>query len=1016
MNIKKFPVVKHCMIVAAVCVCSLTVAFFMTAEGFEAYSDTYTEYTEGITEGAIYFDESTGTITDCDETVTSAAIPEEINGVKVVKIGEDAFKNCENLENIEFPETLQTIESSAFYNCHMLQRLYIGKNITDIKDTFDQCSSLISIDVDTANKEFCSEDGILFNKSKDTIIKYPASKPDTKYLIPDSVSAIGSAAFSYCRYLEEITIQHTVKEMGDHSFAFCKVLDNVVIPASVKNLPTYAFYYCDGLKKITISEGITSIGKYAFGTCNSLTGVVIPESVITIDDGAFSHCASLGEITIPSTTKNIGVFAFHDCPNLEFLGEVNSAAEKYAASNNIVFISSQMVKYEIADGYIYFDKSTGTVKDCSINATSAVIPNQIANITVKSIGKCAFDSCKLLTNVTLPEGIITIEDEAFDNCSALTEITIPVGVRNIGANVLRNCYSMTDIMVAEENQNYASENGVLFDKAKKTLIQYPDAKNGTGYEIPEGIATIGEGAFSNCKLLEKVTIPGTVEKIERSAFASCVNLKQAEIPDSVISIGAYAFDACSSIAYLKLSNNITEIPENMISQGFALKELHIPQKVHIIRSRAFEYCQSLKNVEIPDNVVNIGSRAFGNCSCLEAAIIGGSAVYFANDVFINCTGLTIYGEPDSKTESYAVNSGFSFKPISDADISVGSEKKHQMIKVETNFNKVYGSDDFALDASAQTHLEYESSDPSVAEVSGDGIVSINSAGTVTITVKAEETEQYEGASSKVTIAVAKACQPSYAGTASYTKTYGAAPFEISIPAKTKVDFATSNPSVAAIYKISDTKATVKIKSGGTATITAKAAENENYKSKEYIIKVNVNKASQSITCKSGITKSFAVNSYFYLNAKAKTKLTYKSSNSKIATVSSSGKVIMKNPGKVTFTVYAASTGQYKGTTKKVTFTSNLKKPALTAKAYSGRKIKLTWSKVPGANGYKVYIYDKSKKKYICRLNKKSSVKSVTHQGLKAGKTYIYKVRAYRMVNGKTVYSPYSSVRKATARK
>lgn len=1016
MNIKKFPVVKHCMIVAAICVCSLTTAFFMTAEGFEAYSDTYTEYTEGITEGAIYFDERTGTITDCDETVTSAAIPEEINGVKVVKIGQAAFKNCENLENIEFPEALQTIESSAFYNCCMLQTLYIGKNITVIKDTFDKCSSLIRIDVDTENKEFCSEDGILFNKSKDTIIKYPASKPDTKYLIPDSVSAIGSTAFSYCRYLEEITIQHTVKEMGDYSFAFCKALNNVVVPASVEKLSPYAFYCCDGLEKVTIPEGITSIGQGTFSMCCSLTEVVIPESVISIGDEAFSHCTSLRETTIPSATKNIGVFAFHDCPNVELHGEVDSAAEKYAASNNIAFVGSQMVKYEISGGYIYFDKSKRTVTDCSINATSAVIPNQIANITVKSMGRGAFDSCNLLTSVTLPEGITSIEDEAFDNCRALTEIIIPAGVMSIGVNALRGCYSLTDIIVEEENQNYASENGVLFDKAKKTLIQYPDAKNGTGYEIPEGIVTIGESAFSNCKLLEEVTIPGTVEKIERSAFASCVNLKQVEIPDSVISIGAYAFDACSSITYLKLSNNITEIPEHMISQGFALKGLHIPQKVHTIRSNAFEYCQSLKNVEIPGNIASIGSRAFGNCSCLEAVTIGGSTVSFATDVFIHCTKLTIYGELNSKTESYAVNNGFSFKPLSEADIPAGSEKKPQSIKVETNFNKVYGSDNFALDASAQTHLEYESSDPSIAAVSGDGIVSINSAGTATITVKAEETEQYEGASSKVTIAVAKACQPSYTGVASYTKTYGAAPFEISIPAKTKVDFASSDPSVAAIYKISDTKATVKIKSGGTATITAKAAENQNYKSKEYVIKVNVNKASQSITCKSGITKSFAVNSYFYLKAKAKTRLTYKSSNSKIATVSSSGKVIMKNPGKVTFTVYAASTGQYKGTTKKVTFTSNLKKPTLTAKAYSGRKIKLTWSKVSGANGYRVYIYDKSKKKYICRLTKKSSVKSVTHQGLKAGKTYMYKVRAYRMVNGKTVYSPYSSVRKVTARK
>ena len=76
---------------------------------------------------------------------------------------------------------------------------------------------------------------------------------------------------------------------------------------------------------------------------------------------------------------------------------------------------------------------------------------------------------------------------------------------------------------------------------------------------------------------------------------------------------------------------------------------------------------------------------------------------------------------------------------------------------------------------------------------------------------------------------------------------------------------------------------------------------------------------------------------------------------------------------------------------------------------------MSWDSVSGAKGYKVYIYDKAKKKYVHRLTKRASVKSVIHRGLKKGVTYKYKIRAYRKVNGKTVYSPYSAVKSVRAR-
>ena len=113
---------------------------------------------------------------------------------------------------------------------------------------------------------------------------------------------------------------------------------------------------------------------------------------------------------------------------------------------------------------------------------------------------------------------------------------------------------------------------------------------------------------------------------------------------------------------------------------------------------------------------------------------------------------------------------------------------------------------------------------------------------------------------------------------------------------------------------------------------------------------------------------------------------------------------------MTVTITAVESDNYRSAVKKITISSKLKKPVIKVKALKGGKAKLSWASVPGAKGYKVYIYDKAKKKYVHRLTKRASVKSVIHRGLKKGVTYKYKIRAYRKVNGKTVYSPYSAVR------
>jgi hypothetical protein len=156
-----------------------------------------------------------------------------INGV--TSIGSDAFASCSNLASITVPGSLAAIGENAFYDC----------------------TSLASITVDSANTVYASEDGVLFDKSKATIITYPAGKQELSYNIPASVTAIKSVAFLYCTNLTAITIPDAVMNIGEWAFAGCSNLSSIILPSSVTNITGGAFSDCTSLASITVDSGST---------------------------------------------------------------------------------------------------------------------------------------------------------------------------------------------------------------------------------------------------------------------------------------------------------------------------------------------------------------------------------------------------------------------------------------------------------------------------------------------------------------------------------------------------------------------------------------------------------------------------------------------------------------------------------------------------------------------------------------------------------------------------------------
>ena len=267
---------------------------------------------------------------------------------------------------------------------------------------------------------------------------------------------------------------------------------------------------------------------------------------------------------------------------------------------------------------------------CS-SLSSITIPN-----SVTSIGNNAFFSCYSLTSITIPNSVTSIGDAAFSYCSSLSSITIPNSVTSIGNNAFFSCSSLTDIEVDSDNKNFASINGVLYNKDITTLIYCPERK--TSILIPNSVTSIENRAFYSSSL-SSIVIPNNVTSIGNEAFSHCASLSSIVIPNSVTSIGNEAFSSCSSLTSISISNNVTSINERVFTHCSSLSSIVIPNSVTTIGEYAFYYCSSLSSISILNSVTSIGNSAFSYCSSLSSITIPNSVNSIGDQTFQNCSKL-----------------------------------------------------------------------------------------------------------------------------------------------------------------------------------------------------------------------------------------------------------------------------------------------------------------------------------------------------------------------------------------
>ena len=559
-----------------------------------------------------------------DEEVVNVNIPQSITTIR-----SSAFSNLVNLRNVIFHNNVEKIETSSFAGCINLNLIQFPESLKEIGDhAFSGCSNLSFPELPRKIEkiDFCAFQGC---------------KSLTSLNIPANLTDINYAAFIDCGNLSTISVdnENPVYDSRNNCNAIIYTKSNTIyrgcvstiIPDDVEILGQYAFSGCSNLIDVIIPNSVKLICAKAFDGCENLKSITIGKGVTDIEDWAFSNCSNL--VDFFSYTKEIPKTGSNDIFENSYIqyatlhisvGCVDDykAVEPWKNFKEIVemnddpvaeYTDEQGVKYSLND-----DENTYSVSGHTDACTGEVtIPSSLKGCSVTSIGNGAFQNCYNLTSVNIPNSVTSIGTMAFQKCTGLTSVTIPNSVTSIGSVAFSSCSALTSV------------------------------------NIPNSVTEIGLGAFDGCGNLTSITIPNSLTSINEYVFASC-GLTSVTIPNSVTSIGDGAFSSCKMTS-ITIGSGVTSINHSFtgcqnLTDVYCLAEnvpqtspdtydwtyigqstLHVPEQ-SIEAYKAVEPWKNFKNiVEITGKLINV-----------ETA--GTLATKISNDDKFSITELTITGQ------------------------------------------------------------------------------------------------------------------------------------------------------------------------------------------------------------------------------------------------------------------------------------------------------------------------------------------------------------------------------------
>ncbi|MBE6818184.1 MAG: hypothetical protein E7517_03365 [Ruminococcaceae bacterium] len=513
-----------------------------------------------------------------DESITAVIIEsgvtnigkymfKECTGITSVSIGGDvaairdgAFTECSALKSVTIPDGVSVIEDSAFRSCTGLEEVTLADSVTDIENSaFDDCSALSAITIGSGMKHI--RNYAFYNCNRLSDVYYTASKAQWSKISIDAENDPLTAATLHCA---ETTA--TGKCGENVNYTWDMEAETVVI-SGTGDMYDYndtdnksPFYYYGFIKTVTVESGVTSIGDYAFCGCADLESVALADSVEKIGKDAFELCKKLTGVTFGSGLTSIGKEAFKLCSALESV--------------------------DIPEG-------------------------------VTAVPERAFEFCEALKTVSLPLTVSNIGYRAFFNCSALADVyyagskadwkAISIDSGNYPLTAALRHYAIHDVSGTcgaqltwsfdfETNIFIISGTGAMDNFTSTSMPWYAFKDEIKTVIVENGVTTIGENAFWNCKAIESVTLGDTLESIGKYAFSGCESLESIHLPNSLTSIGVQAFGNCESLESIAIPSGVTSLATSTFASCGALKTVTLPTTLTKIGAAAFSRCYNLQTV------------------------------------------------------------------------------------------------------------------------------------------------------------------------------------------------------------------------------------------------------------------------------------------------------------------------------------------------------------------------------------------------------------------------------------
>lgn len=451
----------------------------------------------------------------------------------------------------------------------------------------------------------------------------------TSVTIPEGVTTIESAAFSWCQNLLQVDFPSTLRRIENDAF-YRSAVQKAIIPEGVEYIGDEAFGY-SYLKEVSLPNGLSSMGVFVFANCASLHTVTLGENITRIEQGAFSKCEKLANVQWPSALVEIGAKAFADCKAL----------------------------------------------------TAVELPQG-----VKLLGEGAFQGCTALEKVTLPEDMTEIGDYAFSGCKNIPEIRLPLGLKRIGNGAFSNNYKLAPVTLPEGLEEIGNS---AFAVCKRfTHIDFPESLRIIGdsafsscplteVDLPESLEKMGRNAFYGCTEIvaydNGLYLDGWFVGCDSGAYTVYIkegtvgvaggslklyyeynqegqlNIHTVYIPASVRHIDRDAFGDTNKIGSIAVDNNnpyysdYTDILYNkdkteLIFCGawVFMKNVTFPTTLKRIGERAFHCCSNLEAVTLPNSVEVIGKKAFSSCP-ITVAHFGNSLRLIDDGAFLGSNEL-----------------------------------------------------------------------------------------------------------------------------------------------------------------------------------------------------------------------------------------------------------------------------------------------------------------------------------------------------------------------------------------